>query len=78
MMIIPFTAKTENYYFFKHLKSLFNHVFLLGLVFSFWRRSSAIKIHITYDTLFPLSAQLEVDLHVLGEAWQSPQEVHQH
>ena len=28
MMIIPFTAKTENYYFFKHLKSLFNHVFL--------------------------------------------------
>ena len=72
MMIIPFTAKTENYYFFKHLKSLFNHVFLLGLTFS------AMKIHITYDTLFPLSAQLEVDLHVLGEAWQSPQEVHQH
>ena len=26
-----FTAKTENYYFFKHLKSsLFNHVFSLG------------------------------------------------
>ena len=73
MMIIPFTAKTENYYFLKHLKSLFNHVFLLGLTFA-----SAIKIHITYNTLFSLLAQLEVDLHVLGEAWQSPQEVHQH
>ena len=72
MMIIPFTAKTENYYFFKHLKSLFNHVFLLGLTFN------AMKIHITYNTLFPLLAQLEVDSHVLGEAWQSPQEVHQH
>ena len=76
MMIIPFTAKTENYYFFKYLKSsLFNHVFLLGLkVVAF----SALEIHITDNTLFPLLAQLEVDLHVRGEAWQSPQEVHQH
>ena len=39
MMIIPFTAKTENYYFFKHLKSLFNHVFLLGLAFQFHKNS---------------------------------------